>query len=71
MDQEQVQISRASSSDAGASPALITPSREYAAYSQGSFAQKLAVDLGLLEDGNINALGPLDGAGIQPAEVGR
>ena len=65
--QEQVQIYRSSSSDVEASPALITPSREYAARSQGAFAQKIAVDFGLIEDGSIDALGPLNGAGIQPA----
>jgi len=64
---EQVRIYRSSSSDVEASPALITPSREYSARSQGAFAQKIAVDFGLIKDESIDALGPLNGAGIQPA----
>ncbi len=63
---EQVRIYRSSSSDVEASPALITPSREYSARSQGAFAQKIAVDFGLIKDGSIDALGPLNGVGIQP-----
>ncbi len=65
--QEQVHIYRSSSSDLEASTALITPSRAYAARSQGAFAQKIAVDFGLITDGSIDALGPLNGLGIQPA----
>lgn len=65
--QEQVQIYRSSSSDVASSPALITPSRTYSARSQGAFAQKIAMDFGLIADGSIDALGPLNGAGIQPA----
>ena len=65
--QGRVKIYRSVSSDVTSSPALITPSREYAARSQGAFAQKIAVDFGLIEDGSIDALGPLNGAGIQPA----
>ncbi len=65
--QEQVQIYRSSSSDVASSPALITPSRTYSARSQGAFAQKIALDFGLITDGSIDALGPLNGAGIQPA----
>ncbi len=64
---EQVRIYRSSSSDVEASPALITPSREYSARSQGAFAQKIAVDFDLIKDRSIDALGPLNGAGIQPA----
>lgn len=64
---EQVQIYRSSSSDLAASPALITPSREYSARSQGAFAQRIALDFGLIKDDSIDALGPLNGAGIQPA----
>ena len=65
--QGRVKIYRSVSSDVASSPALITPSREYAARSQGAFAQKIAVDFGLIEDGSIDALGPLNGVGIQPA----
>jgi len=65
--QDRVKIYRSLSSDLAPSPALITPSREYAARSQGAFAQKIALDFGLIKDGSIDALGPLNGAGIQPA----
>lgn len=65
--QEQVQIYRSSSSDVASSPALITPSHTYSARSQGAFAQKIALDFGLIKDGSIDALGPLNGVGIQPA----
>ena len=65
--QERVQIYRSSSSDVASSPALITPSRTYSARSQGAFAQKIALDFGLIKDGSIDALGPLNGAGIRPA----
>ena len=65
--QGRVKIYRSVSSDVASSPALITPSREYAARSQGAFAQKIAVDFGLIEDGSIDALGPLNGVGIRPA----
>ena len=65
--QDRVKIYRSVSSDVASSPALITPSREYAARSQGAFAQRIAVDFGLIEDGSIDALGPLNGVGIRPA----
>ena len=64
---ERLKIYRSSSSDVASSPALITPSREYSARSQGAFAQRIALDFGLIKDGSIDALGPLNGAGIQPA----
>ena len=64
---ERLKIYRSSSSDLAASPALITPSREYSARSQGAFAQRIGLDFGLIKDGSIDALGPLNGAGIQPA----
>ena len=65
--QERVQIYRSASSDIASSPALITPSRTYSARSQGAFAQKIAPDFGLIKDGSIDALGPLNGVGVQPA----
>lgn len=46
---------------------LIAPSRAYAENSQGAFAQKLALDLGLIKSANEDALGPLNTVGIQPA----
>ncbi len=45
----------------------LAPSRTYAANSQGAFAQKLALDLGLIKSEKEDALGPLSGAGIGPA----
>ena len=65
--QGRVKIYRSFSSDVAPSSDLITPSRDYSARSQGAFAQKIAVDFGLIKDESIDALGPLNGAGIQPA----
>lgn len=49
-------------------PALpLSPSRTYPEYSQGKFAQKLALDLGLIKSSSEDGLGPLTGIGIQPA----
>lgn len=45
----------------------LAPSRTYAQYSQGAFAQKLALDLGLIKSDKEDGLGPLNGAGIRPA----
>jgi len=45
----------------------VSPSRTYAMQSQGAFAQKIAFDLGLIKKSNEDALGPLRGAGVQPA----
>src|SRR5262249_29229348 len=45
----------------------LSPSRAYPDYSQGKFAQKLALDLGLIKSSSEDGLGPLTGAGIQPA----
>jgi hypothetical protein len=53
----------------GATSAMpLSPSRTYAAQSQGAFAQKLAQDLGLIRNSTEDAFGPLRGAGIQPAD---
>ena len=46
---------------------LLSPSRTYPARSQGAFAQKLALDLGLIKNAREDALGPLGAVGIQPA----
>jgi hypothetical protein len=46
---------------------LLAPSRTYPENSQGAFAQKLALDLGLIKNSGEDALGPLGAAGIQPA----
>jgi len=49
-------------------PALpLSPSRTYPEHSQGKFAQKLALDLGLIKSSSEDGLGPLTGVGIQPA----
>jgi hypothetical protein len=45
----------------------LSPSRAYPEHSQGQFAQKLALDLGLIKSSREDGLGPLSGAGIQPA----
>jgi hypothetical protein len=47
--------------------AFLSPSRTYTEHSQGAFAQKLALDLGLITHSGQDALGPLSGAGIRPA----
>jgi hypothetical protein len=52
---------------AKSSTSLLAPSRAYAERSQGAFAQKLALDLGLINNTSEDALGPLGAAGIQPA----
>jgi hypothetical protein len=49
------------------STALLAPSRTYRANSQGAFAQKLALDLGVISYSTEDAIGPLTSAGIQPA----
>lgn len=46
---------------------LLAPSRVYPENSQGAFAQKLALDLGLIKNSGEDALGPLGAVGIQPA----
>jgi hypothetical protein len=46
--------------------APLSPSRLYTAQSQGAFAQRLAQDLGLITQGNEDALGPLSSVGIAP-----
>src|SRR5215813_3209163 len=50
-----------------ASADLLAPSRTYPASSQGAFAQKIALDLGLIKNQHEDALSPLGAAGIQPA----
>ncbi|MCS6926041.1 MAG: DUF4124 domain-containing protein [Candidatus Binatia bacterium] len=55
------------SSAGSAADTLLSPSRTYAANSQGAFAQQLAFDLGLIKHPGQDALGPLRGVGIQPA----
>jgi hypothetical protein len=45
----------------------LAPSRAYPANSEGRFAQKLALDLGLIKSRAEDAISPLLGAGIRPA----
>lgn len=66
-DHVTVYISSSSVTKVTSSPLLIAPSHNYSVRSQGSFAQKIAVDFGLLKNGSSDALGPLRGVGIQPA----
>src|SRR5262245_29323778 len=51
----------------GLSTLPVAPSWTYAAQSQGAFAQKLALDLGLIKMSSEDAFGPLGGAGVRPA----
>lgn len=56
-----------SAKPAKTSTSLLAPSRTYPEKSQGAFAQKLALDLGLINNPGEDALGPLGTAGIRPA----
>jgi hypothetical protein len=49
---------------------LLSPSRTYPTRSQGAFAQKLALDLGLIKSAREDALGPLGAVGIHLPEAG-
>src|SRR5215510_1215512 len=60
-------VYRAAKATTGLSPLPVAPSKTYAAQSQGAFAQKLALDLGLIKMSSEDAFGPLGGAGVQPA----
>jgi Domain of unknown function (DUF4124) len=62
-----LKVYHATKSVGGSSGTPLSPSGVYPGQSQGAFAQKLAQDLGLTKNGNEDALGPLRGAGIQPA----
>src|SRR5262245_46345446 len=63
-----VKVYRAAKTTGGTPTLPLSPSRTYAAQSQGAFAQKLAQDLGLIKNSNEDAFGPLRGAGIQPTD---
>ena len=60
-------VYRAAKPTPGVATLPVSPSRTYAAQSQGAFAQKLALDLGLITESSEDAFGPLGGAGVQPA----
>ena len=66
-DQVITYLSSSSVAKVTSSPLLIAPSHNYSVRSQGAFAQKIAVDFGLIKNGSTDALGPLRGIGIQPA----
>src|SRR5256885_6781805 len=61
-----MEVYRAAQPTTGVSPLPVASSRTYAAQSQGAFAQKIALDLGLLKESSEDAFGPLRGAGVQP-----
>lgn len=65
---DSLTVYRAAKSPGGTLATPLSPSRTYAAQSQGAFAQKLAQDLGLIKNSNEDAFGPLRGVGIQPAD---
>src|SRR5262245_8392755 len=54
-----MKVYRAAKPTTGVSPLPVSPSRSYAAQSQGAFAQKIALDLGLIKERSEDALGPL------------
>ena len=49
----------------------LSPSRTYPVHSEGRFAQKLALDFGLIKNREEDAIGPLTSAGIRPASSWR
>ncbi|MGE0827253.1 MAG: DUF4124 domain-containing protein [Candidatus Binatia bacterium] len=65
-DQVKVYQSMKSHSPPPASLPL-SPSRSYTLGSEGQFAQKIALDLGLIRRESEDPIGPLIGAGIRPA----
>jgi Domain of unknown function (DUF4124) len=64
---EKVKVFESQNSRTPPSPLPLSPSRTYPTHSQGRFAQKLALDLGLIKSRQEDAMGPLTGAGIRPA----
>ncbi len=64
---KQVKVHEATRPASSRASLPLSPSRTYPEYSEGKFAQKLALDLGLIKDSSEDGLGPLSGAGIQPA----
>ncbi len=62
-----MKVYRAAKPSTGVLSLPVSPSRTYAAQSQGAFAQKIALDLGLIKESSEDAFGPLRGAGVQPA----
>ena len=64
---EKVKVFESQKSRTPPSSLPLSPSRTYPLYSQGRFAQKLALDLGLIKNRGEDAVGPLSGAGIRPS----
>ena len=62
---EKVKVFESQKSRTPPSSLPLSPSRTYPSYSQGRFAQKLALDLGLIKHRGEDAVGPLSGAGIR------
>jgi len=63
----QVKVYQSTKSTATSDTLPLSPSRTYPEQSQGRFAQKLALDLGLIKSSNEDAFSPLTGVGLQPA----
>ena len=64
---EKVRVIESQKSHTPPSSLPLSPSRTYPEHSQGRFAQKLALDLGLIKSRQEDALGPLTSVGIRPA----
>ena len=64
---EKVKVFESQKSRTPPSTLPLSPSRTYPTYSQGRFAQKLALDLGLIKSREEDAMGPLTSVGIRPA----
>lgn len=64
---EKVRVIESQKSRTPPSSLPLSPSRTYPVHSQGRFAQKLALDLGLIKSRQEDAVGPLTSVGIRPA----
>src|SRR3989442_757901 len=62
-----MRVSRGARATPGLATLPVSPSRPYGAESQGAFAKKIALDLGLITESSEDVFGPLGGAGFQPA----
>lgn len=68
---EKVRVIESQKSRTLPSSLPLSPSRTYPVHSQGRFAQKLALDLGLIKNRQEDAIGPLTSIGIRPASSWR
>lgn len=64
---EKMRVYQSTKSTTTATGLPLSPSRTYPENSQGKFAQKLALDLGLIKSSSEDAFSPLTGVGLQPA----